>query len=98
MGGKLSEAEQLIAGQITRTACALTGVTGDIEAEARRQLLAEQEAEERSKPLRLAQSGGGSGLVAGPNPLNPSRPQPFHPPPGGRGNPPHRSPIIGGLG
>lgn len=78
LSGQLDEIEAALAGQIARTLCAVTGATADIIEEARRDLLAEQEAGKRNQPLHVKALGDGNVAVT-PNLLNPATPQPFHP-------------------
>jgi hypothetical protein len=66
-----------IAREAGRAICDVTGVTKEIVAEARGQLLEEQEAAARGKPLHLRHSR--DGVVASPNPHNTGTPQQFHP-------------------
>jgi len=66
-----------IAGEAGRAICDITGVTEEIVAEARKQLLDEQEAAAKGKALHLRNTR--DGVVATPNPHNASTPQPYHP-------------------
>ena len=79
VGGRLDEVEQVLAGQLARWACSVTGVTADIEAQACARLLAEQEAEARSKRHWLRPAGDGTGRLAVPNPGHPATPTPAVP-------------------
>jgi hypothetical protein len=58
-----------IAAETGRAICDLTGATAEIVAEARAELLAEQEAERTSKPQWIGRAGGQ--LLAAPNHLYP---------------------------
>jgi hypothetical protein len=84
-GGKLTDAEVLIAGTLGSWVCAITGAMEGIEGQARAHLLAEQEAAARGRDLHLL--NGQDGVTAVPNPHNPDVPQPYHPP--AQGNQPH---------
>jgi hypothetical protein len=77
--GELDPVELVIAGVIGRQICAVTGATEGIVAEARADLLREQDADKRDKPVHLRALGNGNVAVT-PNLLNPSTPMPFHPP------------------
>jgi len=80
--GQLDEVETLMAQIPGRFIAAMTGLSDDIEAQARAQLKAEQEREARERPLWLQPLGNGS-VGAVPNPSHPATPQQYHPP-GGR--------------
>jgi hypothetical protein len=75
--GKLTEAEVFIAGTLGSWACAITGTMEGIEAQARAELLAEQEQAARDKPLHLRNTR--EGVVASANPHNNGTPMPFDP-------------------
>jgi hypothetical protein len=75
--GQLDEVEMVTAGEIGRMICAATGATDAIVAEARGDLLREQEAEKQGQPVRLRPMGDGS-VGAFPNPR--SSPQPYDAP------------------
>jgi hypothetical protein len=79
LAGKLDEVEQVIAGQIGKMICAMTGASDDIVSEARRELLAEQERDASDRPVWLKPLGDGRVRVM-PNPLNPATPQPYRAP------------------
>ena len=75
-----------LAGEAGRAICDLTGRTEQIVADARQELLAEQEAAAKGKAVHLRQSR--DGVTATQNPHNPSAPRQFHPPaPGTTPNP-----------
>lgn len=77
LGGKLDDAQMLIAGAFGQWICAVTGASDAIVAEARAALLAEQEAAVKGKDLHLWH--GCDGVTATANPHNANTPQPFHP-------------------
>jgi len=66
-----------IAAEAGRAICDLTGVTEQITAGARRQLLGEQEDAAKGRAMHLRP--GRDGVVATANPHNPAAPQSFHP-------------------
>jgi hypothetical protein len=79
VSGRLNDSEKMIAGRIARQVCSLTGDIEDVERQARAQLLAEQDREQREKPLTRRRTADGQ-IVAVPNPLHGGSPQPWHPP------------------
>jgi hypothetical protein len=96
MSGQLDELEMTMARPTVRVLGMVTGASEAIEAEARRQLLAEQEKGARDRPLHLQPLGDG-GVSATPNPLHPGTPQPYHPPGPGAGPAPG-FPLVQRLG
>lgn len=77
MGGQLSDAEALLAGRLARQVCTATGALDAVMAQARAELLAEQEEAAKGRALHLRSTP--DGMLATPNPHNTSVPQPFHP-------------------
>jgi hypothetical protein len=77
--GPLTETEEAAVWALAGALAGLTGAAADIAGHATGQLLAEQENELRSRPV-LAQRVGPGQIAIVPNPLNPSTPQPYHPP------------------
>jgi hypothetical protein len=82
--GELDETETLMAQLPARFLAAMTGLSDDIEASARRHLLGEQEREARERPMWLQSTGPGE-VAAAANPANAGAPRPFHPPGPGAG-------------
>lgn len=73
--GQLDDVETLMAQLPARFLASVTGLTGDIEATARRQLLEEQERDARKAPLWLQPLGNGD-IAVTPNPVHPGTPKP----------------------
>lgn len=95
--GQLDEAETLMAQIPARFLAAMTGLTEDIEAQARQRLKDEQERERRDKPLHLQALGNGA-VSATANPLHAGNLQPFHPPGPDAALQRGTIPLLGGFG
>ena len=93
--GELDEVETVIAGQLGRMLCGLTGATEDIVAEARHGLLEEQERDRREQPVVLRQAQPGAPLPVVGNPGAPGVPSQRGVGPIGDGV--LRTPGLGGI-
>jgi hypothetical protein len=98
LSGELDETETLMAQLPARFLAAMTGLAGDIQAEARAELLAEQERDHARNRALWSRTDGAGNLTTISNPAgHPSVPAQFHPPgPGAGANP--TPPLVGGFG